>query len=410
MSLANFNISKEVHSLPETIAANTIYLVRRGLGFDMAISDSEGIGVRWLNDVSSLWNNTIMYSHSKVPHNLSITVPYMFNTRATSTTWNTGFERILDSIRNYKALKFYVILDLYNLNALNLARATEAVNILTGMGAIPLAYVSTDGAGFNDSILPIVNTLVSRYGRKVGIFLHSSVALPDFSLSSLSVAMSGQYLYPLVTYSNNLKVPSTTFFNSNHGDIHFYHVNGSSSGDALYDDTLSQYEYHMKGAFLFNTTEPNIATVLNRFNHTGSLFITNLTNSGSIMNTTIPSYYETMVDSVNRYVLNMSGTMSDLVGTIQLFAHTNIPNRVLLANGASVRRSTYPALFAKIGTRYGSANNNFFNLPDLRNRIVFGTDAVGNVGSNRDISIVTAARLANYSTVLGINMYPCIYY
>ena len=63
------------------------------------------------------------------------------------------------------------------------------------------------------------------------------------------------------------------------------------------------------------------------------------------------------------------------VGDITMFASSNnIPNGHMLCNGASLNRADYPALFAIIGTTYGTASVTTFNLPDLRERFVVGFD------------------------------------
>jgi microcystin-dependent protein len=52
----------------------------------------------------------------------------------------------------------------------------------------------------------------------------------------------------------------------------------------------------------------------------------------------------------------------------------------LLCNGASVDRSKYPALFAAVGTAYGAADEEHFNVPDFRGRFLRGVDG----GTGRD--------------------------
>lgn len=67
--------------------------------------------------------------------------------------------------------------------------------------------------------------------------------------------------------------------------------------------------------------------------------------------------------------------MNDYIGTIKLFAGSNIPNGWLLCNGASYSSTagqSYFALFAVIGTAYGGASGTY-NIPDLRGRIPVGT-------------------------------------
>lgn len=49
----------------------------------------------------------------------------------------------------------------------------------------------------------------------------------------------------------------------------------------------------------------------------------------------------------------------------------------LVANGASVRRDTYPDLFSAIGTRWGAVDEEHFNLPNLIGRFVEGAETAG---------------------------------
>lgn len=53
------------------------------------------------------------------------------------------------------------------------------------------------------------------------------------------------------------------------------------------------------------------------------------------------------------------------------------PTGFLLCDGASYLRATYAALFAIIGTTYGSADGTHFNVPDFRGRVAVGYAAAG---------------------------------
>lgn len=65
---------------------------------------------------------------------------------------------------------------------------------------------------------------------------------------------------------------------------------------------------------------------------------------------------------------NIQNVMSQVwptpTGTLLPFAGTTAPFGYLLANGASVLRTTYANLFAIIGTTYGSVDGTHFNLPN----------------------------------------------
>lgn len=53
-------------------------------------------------------------------------------------------------------------------------------------------------------------------------------------------------------------------------------------------------------------------------------------------------------------------------GAMMYFGMETPPAGWLKCNGASLSRTTYAALFAAIGTRYGAADGNSFSLPDIR--------------------------------------------
>lgn len=63
-------------------------------------------------------------------------------------------------------------------------------------------------------------------------------------------------------------------------------------------------------------------------------------------------------------------------GVFYPFAGTSLPAGYLWCDGAAVSRTTYAALFAAIGTAYGSGNGSTtFNVPDLGGRVPVGYDS-----------------------------------
>lgn len=63
-------------------------------------------------------------------------------------------------------------------------------------------------------------------------------------------------------------------------------------------------------------------------------------------------------------------------GTVAATARATAPTGWLLCDGAAVSRTTYAALFAAIGTAYGTGDGTTtFNLPDLRGRVAVGLKA-----------------------------------
>lgn len=83
-------------------------------------------------------------------------------------------------------------------------------------------------------------------------------------------------------------------------------------------------------------------------------------------------------DPTNVYWLRADAGDGVPVGTIVWSAATQAPNGYLLCNGATVGRTTYAALFAAIGTTYGSGDGSTtFALPNLINRVMWGGTSPG---------------------------------
>ncbi len=90
------------------------------------------------------------------------------------------------------------------------------------------------------------------------------------------------------------------------------------------------------------------------------------------------------------WMFNEDGTLSDAfkdeaqiipAGTVIARMSTVVPNGWLECNGQAVSREDYPLLFATIGTTFGSGNGTTtFNVPDIRDRFIYGKGSTSNVG------------------------------
>lgn len=82
-----------------------------------------------------------------------------------------------------------------------------------------------------------------------------------------------------------------------------------------------------------------------------------------------------------------AGAVSVLMptGSIMPYAGASpAPTGYLLCNDTPISRTTYSALFALIGTTYGSGDGSTtFNIPDLRGRVIAGQDDMGGASANR---------------------------
>lgn len=108
------------------------------------------------------------------------------------------------------------------------------------------------------------------------------------------------------------------------------------------------------------------------------------------------------------------------VGTVIWYAGSTAPSGYLLCNGSKVSRTTYAALYAVIGIRYGSGNGTTtFTLPNLIGKFAEGASSVGtykNAGlpnitgyariDGTDSSSYTVnGALYNYGTFTGAGQY-----
>ena len=87
-------------------------------------------------------------------------------------------------------------------------------------------------------------------------------------------------------------------------------------------------------------------------------------------------------------------------------ATSEIPEGYLLCNGGTVSRSTYPALFAKIGVTYGAGNGTTtFNLPNLTDRFIQGSATVGTI-KNAGLPNITGSGIMGESSNAWSSMPP----
>lgn len=85
-------------------------------------------------------------------------------------------------------------------------------------------------------------------------------------------------------------------------------------------------------------------------------------------------------------------------GTMNPYAGLTEPSGWLFCDGRSLSTTTYAALYAAIGTTYGSVGAGYFNIPDARGRVLVGRDDMGTMGTaNR----ITTAGSGISGTTLG---------
>jgi microcystin-dependent protein len=110
----------------------------------------------------------------------------------------------------------------------------------------------------------------------------------------------------------------------------------------------------------------------------------NLAVTGTATFTGIPSAPTASAGTNTTQVATTAFVLANSVptGAINMWGTGTAPTGYLLCAGAAVSRSTYAALFAVIGTTFGSGDGSTtFNVPNYTNRMPYGTTLAATGGS-----------------------------
>lgn len=95
-----------------------------------------------------------------------------------------------------------------------------------------------------------------------------------------------------------------------------------------------------------------------------------------------------MTPFLTRLMVGAFSSPSVPPGTIIHYAGRTVPSGWLICNGANVSRTDYAALFAAIGTIYGTGDGSTtFGLPNLDGRFLEGTTSTSSVGNYRSAGL-----------------------
>ena len=114
---------------------------------------------------------------------------------------------------------------------------------------------------------------------------------------------------------------------------------------------------------------------------------------------------------------NLTGIEGIPTATIIPWSAASVPTGFLECNGAAVSRSTYSALFAIVGTTYGTGDgSSTFNVPNLQDNVTMGKSgtkalastggastvtSTGNIGGSTANATLTTAQLASHTHTAG---------
>ncbi len=123
----------------------------------------------------------------------------------------------------------------------------------------------------------------------------------------------------------------------------------------------------------------------------------NTATAGSGVNAITPGLYYS--DGTKWMPIGKDWAEDQSLGSIAVFPFASVPSTYLICNGQAISRTTYAALYAKIGTTYGAGDGSTtFNLPDLRGEFIRGWDNGRGVDSGRALGSTQAQGTARPTT------------
>jgi microcystin-dependent protein len=161
----------------------------------------------------------------------------------------------------------------------------------------------------------------------------------------------------------------TNFFSAQTGSAGNFTVNGTLTASGVTDTgSLSAASLSVSGASTFSTS-PTMPTATSTDNSTKGA---------------TTAFVQTAVGSI----------VTTLTGTIQMWPTSSAPTGYLSCDGTAVSRTTYAALYAIVGTTFGSGDGSTtFNLPNYTNRMPYGT-TIGATGGSADAVVVSHTHTA----------------
>jgi len=122
-------------------------------------------------------------------------------------------------------------------------------------------------------------------------------------------------------------------------------------------------------------------------------------------NVTITAAGAAILDDADAAAQRVTIGGANPAGEVAFFAMNNAPTGWLKANGATISRTTYAALFAAIGTTFGAGDGSTtFHIPDLRAEFIRGWDDGRGTDSGRAFGSWQGEMVGNHTHGLSTDL------
>ena len=225
----------------------------------------------------------------------------------------------------------------------------EVVGSNSGIYQIVVPY-GTGGAGTGSKMYTVYNNTTGGYAITIGYSGGSTVSIPN-------------------GYIATVFGDGTNFYSANTTSASAFYVSGTLTAAGIAD----------VGAMSVG----------------GNLSVTGTTALGGTATapTVTPSTDSSTKIATTAFVASAI-TSAVITGTISMWPVSSAPTGYLVCNGSAVSRTTYAALYAIVGTTFGSGDGSTtFNLPNYTNRMPYGT-TIGATGGSADAVVVSHTHTA----------------
>ena len=220
----------------------------------------------------------------------------------------------------------------------------------------------------------------------------------NFKASLKFLPLAGGTMSGTINYSTISGTAERTLLQSQMADNDFFRVRvggtGTNAGwvEIATADDGNEPIYVRQYSGVFNTLVRSL-TLLDALGN--SVFPGRVTAQGNFVgDLTGKATQAGTADSAIKATNDANGARIDttyspiLVGELKWYAGRTVPAGYLLCDGRAVSRTTYSALFAAIGTIYGSGDGaTTFNLPNGNGRTLQGTNTVSQVGTYKSAGL-----------------------